>query len=151
MKNKRKKNVRLRGSKTHGWGAMKKHRGAGSRGGRGMAGTGKKGDAKKPSIWKNKYFGKSGFKRAKRIPTINLSDIERKLPTWEKNNLVTKEKDVYNVNLSDLGYEKLLSQGNIKTKVKISVDKTSKKAMEKVQKSGGQVNILSASKVKEEE
>ena len=52
MDNKRSKNSRQRGSKTHGWGAMKKHRGAGHRGGRGAAGSGKRGDAKKPSIWR---------------------------------------------------------------------------------------------------
>ena len=45
--NKRSKDTRQRGSNTHGWGAMKKHRGAGHRGGRGNAGTGKRGDAKK--------------------------------------------------------------------------------------------------------
>jgi len=67
MKFKRKKVTKQRGSKTHGWGAMKKHRGAGNRGGRGMAGTGKRGDAKKPSIQKNKkYFGKYGFKSLKK-------------------------------------------------------------------------------------
>jgi len=37
--NKRKKMSRLRGSHTHGWGAKKKHRGKGNKGGAGMAGT----------------------------------------------------------------------------------------------------------------
>ena len=56
---KRKKNTRQRAGTTHGWGSMKKHRGKGNKGGAGMAGTGKRGDAKKPAIWKNKkYFGK---------------------------------------------------------------------------------------------
>ena len=62
--NKRTKSSRDRGSKTHGCGSMKKRRGAGNRGGRGMAGTGKRADQNKPSIWKNKkYFGKYGFKK----------------------------------------------------------------------------------------
>ena len=52
--NKRKKNVRQRGHKTHGWGEKKKHRGKGHQGGAGMAGTGKRADSKKPSIWKDK-------------------------------------------------------------------------------------------------
>ena len=34
-----KKTAKLRGSRTHGYGSSKKHRGGGSRGGRGMAGT----------------------------------------------------------------------------------------------------------------
>ncbi len=45
--NKQKKNVRQRGTKTHGYGSMKKHRGAGHRGGRGNAGSGKRGDKKR--------------------------------------------------------------------------------------------------------
>jgi len=62
--NKRTKRSRQRGSHTHGWGAKKKHRGAGNRGGRGMAGTGKRADQKKPTImnlYGNEYFGKRGF------------------------------------------------------------------------------------------
>ena len=42
--NKTKKVGKYRGSKTHGGGHMKKRRGAGNRGGRGMAGTGKRAD-----------------------------------------------------------------------------------------------------------
>ncbi len=45
-----KKNKRQRGLSSHGWGHKKKHRGAGNRGGKGMAGTGKRADTKKPSI-----------------------------------------------------------------------------------------------------
>ena len=59
--NKRKKVTRYRGSKTHGGGAKKKRRGAGNRGGRGMGGSGKRADSKKPSLWGAKYFGKHGF------------------------------------------------------------------------------------------
>ena len=44
---------------------MKKRRGAGNRGGRGMAGSGKRADQKKPTILKlygSSYFGKRGEK-----------------------------------------------------------------------------------------
>ena len=54
---------RMRGTKTHGWGSKKKHRGAGNRGGRGMAGAGKRAEHKKTLILKkytNAYFGKKG-------------------------------------------------------------------------------------------
>ena len=62
--NKRKKSTRQRAGTTHGYGSMKKHRGAGHRGGRGASGTGKRADSKKPSIWKQTdYFGKHGFKK----------------------------------------------------------------------------------------
>ncbi len=52
----------MRAKTTHGYGSMKKNRGAGNRGGRGLAGTGKRGDANKQTYQANKkYFGKHGF------------------------------------------------------------------------------------------
>ena len=56
----------MRGTSSHGWGSKKKHRGAGHRGGKGMAGSGKRADQKKPTIlnlYGNDYYGKKGFRR----------------------------------------------------------------------------------------
>ena len=71
--NKSKKKLKYRGSKTHGCGSMKKRRGAGHRGGRGAAGSGKRGDAKKPSIWGGTYFGKHGFHSRFKKPNTIIS------------------------------------------------------------------------------
>ena len=51
---KRKKVSRMhgRGMGTHGWGARKKHKKSGHRGGTGMSGTGKRADNKKTLITK---------------------------------------------------------------------------------------------------
>tara|TARA_Y100000310_G_scaffold345183_1_gene462437 strand:+ start:768 stop:1286 length:519 start_codon:yes stop_codon:yes gene_type:complete len=137
----RRKNSRLRGSHTHGWGSKKKHRGAGHRGGRGAAGSGKRADSKKPSIWKGKYFGKTGFTSKSRtnVVSINLWQIEERLKKWLDNKLVTKDNDVYNIDLIKLGYNKILSQGKINSKLKIKVDYASNKALEKVKSSGGEI------------
>ncbi len=141
--NKRKKNSRQRGSKTHGWGSMKKHRGAGSRGGRGKAGTGKRGDQKKPNYWKEKYFGMHGIKsKNKNVKIINILTIQSKLENWIKNNKIEKKNDIYIIDLNKLGYDKLLSKGIIKSKLEISVKTCSNKVKEKVEKAGGKVNIL---------
>src|SRR3990172_2450527 len=81
--NKRKKSGRYRGSQTHGGGAKKKRRGAGNRGGRGNAGSGKRADQKKPSNWDEKYFGKSGFtskSRRQKDDIINLNILEEMVP-----------------------------------------------------------------------
>jgi len=43
---KRNKRSRIRGTRTCGW-AMKKHKGSGNRGGKGMSGTGKRADQRK--------------------------------------------------------------------------------------------------------
>jgi len=131
--NKRKKFVRFRGSKTHGWGSMKKHRGAGNRGGRGMAGSGKRADTKKPTIIKEygyqNYFGKHGFSRPqkviKEIKTINVGDLK-----FEK----------IEVNLSELGYGKLLGKGKPDKGYTVIVKSCSNLAKEKIEKSGGSVN-----------
>ena len=106
MITKRKKNTRQRGSKTHGWGAKKKHRGAGNRGGRGKAGTGKRADQKKPTILKKygrSYFGKFGFKKPnkKNIKAINLEYLEKNFDELLKNKLIKQEKDTFIINLKD--------------------------------------------------
>jgi large subunit ribosomal protein L15 len=142
--NKRKKNSRQRGSKTHGYGAMKKHRGAGSRGGRGMAGSGKRADTNKPSNWKLRYFGKRGFKSKKQVVEIkafNLLYIEDKLNSLLKKKMVEKEGDFYNVDAEKLGFNKLLSKGNVSNKFKIKVMYASKNAVEKIKSAGGDVGI----------
>jgi len=147
------KNRKMRGSKTHGWGSMKKHRGAGSRGGRGMAGTGKRGDAKKPSIWKDtKYFGKHGFKRPKKITieikAINLKTIEQNLESLLSKKLIEKKNDSYVIDLKKLGFNKLLSTGKVTKKFSIKCEYASKKAIDKIKKAGGNI-ILEEKKVKE--
>ncbi|MCD4666369.1 50S ribosomal protein L15 [archaeon] len=144
---KRRKVTKYRGSKTHGGGAMKKRRGAGNRGGRGMAGSGKRADQKKPTILKeygNKYFGKHGFKRPqkklKKLKTINVGLLEIKLDYFVKKELVKKEGDNYIINLKLLGYDKLLGAGDIKNKYVINNALISKKAREKIENLGGKIN-----------
>lgn len=151
----RRKNTRQRGSKTHGYGSMKKNRGAGHRGGRGAAGSGKRGDCKKPSIWKNKkYFGIHGFtshvQRSLAKP-VNLSYIEAKIETLMKKGLATKNNDTYIINLNDLGFQKLLSKGIITKKYKINCDFATEKSIEKVKKNGGEVILSIIKKPKEPE
>lgn len=139
--NKRKKFSRLRGNTSHGYGSKKKHRGSGNRGGKGMAGSGKRADSKKPSLWKQKkYFGKYGFvsKNVKRIKAVNINYLEEsilRLPS----DAVSKENDLFFVDLKKIGFDKLLSTGNVTNKYKIKVPYASKKAVEKVKSNGGEV------------
>ncbi len=146
--NKRKKNTRQRGSMTHGWGAKKKHRGQGHRGGRGMAGTGKRADSKKPSVWKNPYyFGKHGFvsKTPKvKISPVNISFIEKHIDKFVLNGLAKKENGFYSVELTKLGFNKLLGDGRVSVKFKISTPYASKTAVEKIKQAGGEVLGLEA-------
>lgn len=134
MKNKRQKKTRLRGQKTCFWGSRKKHRGKGHRGGVGMSGTGKRSDQKKTLIITDpKYFGKHGFtslkqSRKKKLIGINLADIEKKLKVLGK-----KTDAGIEVNLKKY---KVLSKGELKTRILINAGAFSKKAEEKIKKSG---------------
>ncbi|MBI5797567.1 uL15 family ribosomal protein [Candidatus Woesearchaeota archaeon] len=127
----------FRGSMTHGWGSKKKHRGKGSHGGKGMAGTGKRADTKKPTIinlYGNSYFGRHGFvvPGAKAYKAINLKDVA----------VLAEKNALKEINLEDFGYQKLLATGNIHSALKITVAMASESAIEKVKNAGGQV-ILS--------
>lgn len=137
---KRKKVNKYRGHTTHGGGSRKKRRGAGSRGGRGRAGTGKRAGQKKAGI--SRKLGKKGFssKSGKKGAAINLGDFTKeKLENLSKKGKVTKENDVFVVDLEKLGYQKLLSGGKVACKIKFIVEKTSSKVEEKVKAAGGEV------------
>jgi len=145
--NKRRKNSRHRGSHTHGWGAMKKHRGSGNRGGAGRASSGKRSDSRKPSIWKDTYFGKYGFTSRgvyKKIRPVNISFIEENLDKLVLKKLAKKDGSTYLINLSDLGFNKLLGKGKAKTKLNITADYASSKAVASVKSANGTVTLKKA-------
>jgi large subunit ribosomal protein L15 len=136
-----KKNVRQRGRTTHGWGSMKKHRGAGNRSGRGNAGRGKRSDHKKPTFLKKKLFlGKRGFKlpRPKLTKSINLETLEMRLHQFVKEGKIVVQGDRYLID-KKLGYDKILGSGKITTKFVVNSVTCSKKAQEKINQSGGEV------------
>ncbi|MBT6774540.1 50S ribosomal protein L15 [Candidatus Woesearchaeota archaeon] len=143
--NKRKKVTKYRAHTTHGGGHRKKRRGAGSRGGRGNAGSGKRAGQKKAGI-KDSKLGNKGFtgmnaKSTKKEKTINVGyfTLEKVNKLLEKGS-VKKENDFFVVDLSSLGYQKLLGSGNTKLKLKITVDNFVPRAEEKVKAAGGEIN-----------
>lgn len=144
--NKRRKHPKMLAHRGHGRGSQKKARGAGSHGGRGNAGTGKRAGHKKTEIMKiygNAYFGRYGFKIpqgiVKDIKTINLDYLDAQLENYVSNKLVTKEGDLYVVDLEKLGFDKVLGRGNVKHKLKLKAPKISKNAEEKIKKAGGMI------------
>ena len=133
MLHKRKKASRYRASKTHGCGSMKKRRGKGNKGGAGNAGSGKRADQKKPSFWKFET-GRMGFisKRKNNVNPITFFDVQKLI----KKGLLKEENGVYD--LSNLGYTKLLSKGNV-VKIKIKIANASKKVVDDIKKVGGDI------------
>ncbi len=125
---------------THGKG-KKGGRGAGLRGGKGNAGL-----CKHRFMYMTKYmpghFGVHGFKRPQSVITkdriINVGEIEDKFP------------DMKTINLTEEGYDKLLGAGKIKSKLKITVNSASEKAINKIKEQGG-VLVLPSKDISEEE
>src|SRR3989344_7465290 len=149
----RSKFSRYRGSHTHGYGAKKKHRGAGNKGGKGMAGSGKRADQKKPTILKlygNEYFGRKGFHRPQKmlvkVKVINLDDLQNKLNFYISKKLISKEADIYVVDLGKIGYQKLLGGGKLDVKLKVTADHISESAAKKIQEKGGVIVDAGSSK-----
>ncbi|MEM4267276.1 MAG: uL15m family ribosomal protein [Candidatus Woesearchaeota archaeon] len=140
MKFKRKKKSRMRGSNSHGWGAKKKHRGAGHRGGRGFSGSGKRADQKKPRYWNTDYFGKKGFKlKRQESVCINLQTLETQLNGFIASGDAVEKEGTIHINLSKMGYDKLLSKGNATRKYNIIVASATENAVKKIRSLGGEV------------
>ncbi len=129
---------------------MKKHRGAGHRGGRGNAGTGKRGDAKKPSVWaKKNFYGKHGFKRPqkaiKKINTANISFIESKFNALLDAGIITEKQGMFFIDMNKINVQKLLAKGSPARPYSITVDYASAKAIEKIKAAKGSITVSSDS------
>jgi len=130
---------------SHGWGARKKHKKSGHRGGKGMSGSGKRADHKKTLVTKlfgNTYFGKQGVTSRKTQrdtrQRINLGQIQLNLATYLKKAIARKVGTGYEVSLPNY---KILGNGEIKDKMIIFAKEASKSALEKIKKVGGEIRF----------
>lgn len=142
VERRRKKSVRYRGSKTHGCGSMKKRRGAGNRGGRGNAGSGKRSDAKKPSVWKVNAGGKDPSKRGfhsveTRPDTINVGHLSSIAHTLVSGGKATQQSGTTTLDLASIGVQKLLGAGRVGSRLSLTVAIATPKAKEKIEAAGG--------------
>jgi large subunit ribosomal protein L15 len=148
MRFKKKKVTKKRASTYHGYGrGQSHHKGAGNRGGRGRAGTGKRADTKKPSYWKTETPGRFGFTSKSKMsrterPAINIEDIQSSLAEWVQKGFAFKGPKGHEIELKKAGYDKLLGTGKVKEKLFIVTDFASKNAVEKVKEAGGEVKVL---------
>ncbi|MEM1994263.1 MAG: uL15 family ribosomal protein [Nitrososphaerales archaeon] len=122
---------KLRGSRTHGWGQIGQHRKSGRKGGRGKAGL-----HKHKWSWVVKYapehFSRDSLKPKKESRPrrwINLSKLEE----------IAQKQKTNEINLTNLGYDKLLGSGEIKTPMKVTVRAYTKQAKSKIEAVGGQL------------
>ena len=138
---KRKKVNRYRGHSNHGGGARKKRRGAGSRGGRGMAGTGKRAGQKKAGM--PPMLGQHGFRplrTVQKVKTISVAYFTKeRVEKLLKAGTAVKEGSLISLDLGKMKYTKLLGTGTTTQKLKIIVASCSKGAAEKIKAAGGVV------------
>jgi len=149
-----KKIRKMRGTRTCGYGRVGQHRKTGQRAGRGKTTQWKK--SKWSLYLKQKelgfpdpdwIMGKRGFKRPQdmvrlsNVNAINIKDLDYKIE-----NIAKKSADTYNINLNEINIQKLLGRGQINKKINVSVNKASKRAIEKIEAAGGKVTLLSESK-----
>ncbi|MEM5834403.1 MAG: uL15 family ribosomal protein [Candidatus Aenigmatarchaeota archaeon] len=141
----REKKVRkYRGHRTYGYGSHKKHRGKGSRGGRGFAGMHKHKWTYTVKYAKD-HFGKRGFKRpfdVKEIKSINLEELDKKAESLLEQKIAEKDGEKIKINVLKLGYEKVLGTGKITKPLIIEAKFFSKKAVRKIEEAGGKAVVV---------
>lgn len=130
------KSRRQRGTRYCGWGQIGQHRQSGSRGGVGQAG-------KHKHFWirtvieESNHFGHPQLKSRHKIfvkKWVNVKDLDFLYSKYVKNDSENKLLD-----LTKLGYDKLLGGGNVTKKMNIKVEQISRRAAEKIQTIGGSI------------
>ncbi len=138
----RKKITKQRGSRTCGWGLV--HRGSGQKGGAGNAGSGKKAASKVPrqGLWAKQLMGKHGFiHKGPKVEdvVINLRDLEDRLPLLLSQKVATESAGTIMIDVSKIGCIKVLGSGKVKRRWKITAQKATPDAIEKVKAAGGEL------------
>ncbi|HEC88693.1 MAG TPA: 50S ribosomal protein L15 [Thermoplasmata archaeon] len=118
----RDKTKKMRGHKTMGRGGMKRGRGKGEKGGKGFAGAGKHKKVSLKARWGRHGFKRHGVSKAKK--TINVGELN---------------KFEGEVNLKEMGYEKLLGAGYVNKPLSVIVKEATQRAVEKIESAGGKV------------
>lgn len=142
----KKKSRYMRGYRNQGYGSIGQHRKSGCKGGRGAAGM-----HKHMWSWVVKYypdwFGKHGFTRPPVIRTeyngINVGELNELITDLIREGKIKAGPDgLYELDLSVMGYNKLLGRGRIDYKVRVKVYEATEKAINKIKKAGGEVILL---------
>jgi len=132
MPHKLRKIRKTRGSRTQGYGRIGQHRDSGSKGNRKVG--------RHKHLWSKvvtsepNYFGKHGF--------TSPQSINRRESTLNIQKL-TAIAETNTVDLTSMGYTKLLGTGKITKPLTVTVPTCSKLAEEKIVKAGGKVITIS--------
>jgi large subunit ribosomal protein L15 len=123
-----------------GWGSRKKHRGAGERGGRGLAGLHKH---RWPYALKYmpEHFGKRGFVRppavSRVVSAVNVGDLDQRLEEFLQKGLAKREAERIVIDVTKLGFEKVLGRGRVTRPFDVIAKEFSESAKRKLEEAGG--------------
>ena len=136
MPHKLRKIRKTRGSRTQGYGRVGQHRDSGSKGHRKVG--------RHKHLWsyvttyEPDYFGKHGFTSPQSLKhkgdVINVAKLDEISTKFS----VEKENKLF-IDLTSLGYSKLLGTGKISKALIVNVPSCSKSAAEKIKEAGGQI------------
>jgi large subunit ribosomal protein L15 len=131
---------KFRGSRSHGWGQVGQHRGAGRRGGRGKTG-GHKHFWTSTVTQETPVFGKVGFKRAwvSQPTTMNVGELDRVVDRLLTQKLARKDDDGIHIDLNLFGVDKLLGAGRVATPLILKVSSYSESALKKIEDAKGKI------------
>lgn len=140
MARKDRKIHKKRGSRTSGHGHHNKNRGAGNRGGVGMAG-GHKGKWTWMVKFAPNYFGRHGFKvpvEAKNIyQSINVGILDEFIGVLVTEGVASKKGKGFEVDLTKTDYSKVLGTGKVTQSLIVTAESFSPRAVEKIEAAGG--------------
>ncbi len=74
-------------------------------------------------------------------PELNVGELSYIIDKLVENGIAEKEGDVYSIDLSVLGYSKLLGSGRVDKAIRVTVAKVTPKAAEKIEAAGGSVEL----------
>ena len=132
------KSRRQRGTRYCGWGQIGQHRQSGSRGGVGAAGKHKHYWIR-TVIQEPNHFGHDSFYSVNRRPVnkwLNVRDVDSLM---EHHGVIRENDTKPSLDLSSLGYDKLLGGGKIRGRVTLHIGRVTGTAKEKVEAAGGEV------------
>ena len=139
-----KKSRKKRGKRTHGRGSSRNARHSGHKGGKGAAGSDKH-LYRKTIMSDPRYFGKHGFKRPPQVQeetsTVNIGELNEWIDEFLNEGLAEEEDDHIVIDVSELGFDKVLGKGKVTRPLKVVANGFSKKAESKLKESGGVAEI----------
>jgi len=126
-----------------GWGQIGQHRKHGEKGGRKVG--------RHKHLWtytlkyEPNYFGKKGFKTPQTITgqthpnTINIDQLDQLIDKQTRQKQITKKQGKPYIDLTTLGYQKLLAKGRLTKPALIKIQAYSENAAKKIQEAGGKI------------